>query len=86
MAVTWKLLRTTHLLGVRELLGHQASLGRRGDRVELAAEHEHGHGRVARSAGSGGPAGLSAGATGQRVHQSSDCQSERAYSRTVNGP
>ena len=85
--VTWKLLRTTTCWAFGNCSGHQGSLGRGGDRVQLTAEHQH-RARTGSSppGGLGGPAGLLAGALGHRVHQSSDCQSERAYSRTVNGP
>ena len=40
-AVTWKLLATATCRAFGELPGDQVALGGRGDRVELAAEHEH---------------------------------------------
>ena len=81
IAVTWKLLATTTCRAFGNWPATRSPSAGGGDRVELAAEHQDRDvGVASRTAGSGGPAGLVAGADGHCVHQSSDCQSEPAYS------
>ncbi len=84
--VTWKLLRTSTC----RAWGNWAvtSAPSAGVVIESSSplSTRTGTSGYAPPGGNGGPAGLLAGAAGHCVHQSSICQSESAYSRTVNGP